>query len=152
MKNRKMLYLGLAAFLLVGCGNAQKKADTAEKAQAAEITLTEMTPLADVKTAPEKYVGREVLVEGTVDARCTAMGCWISIIDDGMDEGIIVTTPDESYIFPEETLGKQVQVQGTWTLKNAAEIEAHEADAEGADHDCPNPIYYLNIEAMKVKA
>lgn len=81
-----------------------------------------------------------------------ASGCWISLTADGVDKSLIVTTPDESYIFPEESMGKVVQVQGTLRIKNEEEIAAHEANSAGADHACPNPIYYLHVEAMKIKA
>jgi hypothetical protein len=148
MKFRHVLLFALTIALLVGCSNAKKKeAESAEHAQEAETA-----PLVDVAANPADYVDKVIELEGIVEARCQGKGCWISLITDGMDEGLIVTTPDESYVFPEDVVGKTVKVSGTWILKNADQIAAHEAESEGADHACPNPVYYLHIDSMEEAA
>jgi len=150
MKRFALIFSLVAMLLVVGCSG--KKADTAttEAAQGSdEITLTDVTSIDDILAAPATYVGKTVLIEGVVSGRCGGSGCWISFQVGDNQRGLVVTTKDESWVFP-ECVGKTVQVQGTLQVKNADEIAEAEKHAMEEGHECPNPVYFFQPEAVKV--
>lgn len=146
----------LTAVLLVAGGCAKKQTQTVaqgnQPTQSPEISMTDVTPLQDVMANPSEYVDKTILVQGEVTGRCMGSGCWISLKVGDDPRGIIVTTTDESWIFPTDCVGKSAMVEGTLRLKNADEMEMQEEEAKGADHECPNPEYFFEPKAVKVAA
>lgn len=153
MKSWKLVTVLVLAMALIGC--SQQKAETTSEAQmdknAPQITVTEVTPLADVVNSPDQFIGKTLLLEGHVTGRCGGSGCWVSLDTDG-DKDLIVRTADESFIFPAECVDKDIQVQGKLMVKSASSHEEHEHEEGEADHECPDPEYYFHPEAMEIKA
>ena len=159
MKSLKWVLAATLALGLVGCSQ-QKKAETKAEADAetqpqkmemtsTDITMSEVTPVADLMAAPNDYLGKTVLIEGHVTGRCAHSGCWISIDTGDPENRLIVRTDDESFIFA-DCVDKDVQVQGTLTLKTVEEEEHMEEGEE--PHECPKPEYYFKPDAAKIKA
>lgn len=83
-----------------------------EKKYGAEITLTEKTEISKILENAENYVGKKVLVEGTVVGVCAKRGCWINLSSDKEYESIRVKVNDGEIIFPMEAKGKKALVEG----------------------------------------
>lgn len=106
-------------FLLVtGIGIADEGKKYGEK-----ITVKETTQIGTILDAPDTYVGKTVLIEGTVVNVCDDAGCWIDV--KGSDGNTIrVKVDDGVIVFPVEEKGKTAKVQG---VVYGVEVE------EGAD-------------------
>ncbi|MCB2198010.1 DUF4920 domain-containing protein [bacterium] len=153
MKSWKLVAVLVLALALMGCSQQKKSETTSDvemDATAPQITLTEVTPLGDVVTSPDQFVGKTVLIEGHVTGRCGGSGCWVSLDTEG-DKDLIIRTADESFIFPAECVDQDIQVQGKLMVKSVASNEEHDHMEGEADHECPDPEYYFHPEAMKIK-
>ncbi len=93
-----------------------------------EITLTEKTQISKILENPEAFVGKKVLVEGTVVGVCAKRGCWISLAGDKEYESIKVKVNDGEIVFPMEAKGKKALVEG--------EVYSFVLDGEGCGGDC----------------
>jgi hypothetical protein len=154
MKRLGIVLMSAALIVVTGCSKQkiQTQAQGQQPTQSPEITMTEITPLQNVLADPSEFLDKTVLVEGEVTGRCTGSGCWISLKVGDEDRGIIVTTLDESWIFPTDCVGKTVQVQGALKVKNADEMKMKMEEAKGTDHECPNPEYFFEPQAVKIAA
>ncbi|MFH0881448.1 MAG: DUF4920 domain-containing protein [bacterium] len=154
MKKSGIILLSVLLIVLAGCSKqkAETQAQTPPPTQSSEITVVDVTSLQDVLANPSEYLDKTILVEGEVTGRCMGSGCWISLKVGDDDRGIIVTTLDESYIFPTDCIDKTVQIQGALKVKNADEMEMKAKEVKGADHECPNPEYFFEPQALKVTA
>lgn len=155
MKFWKMAVILGLSIAMVGCSQqkkAESTAETTENATAAEITVTEVTPLNDVMASPDQYLGKTVLIEGHVTGRCGGSGCWVSLDTGDPENALIVRTADESFIFPAECVDKDIQVQGVMMVKQGTGEHKEEHMEGEADHECPDPEYYFHPQAMKIKA
>ena len=77
-----------------------------------EITLTEKTEISAILADAESFVGKKVLVEGTVVGVCEKRGCWIDLSGDKEFEKIKIKVNDGEIIFPMEAKGKKALVEG----------------------------------------
>src|SRR5210317_1525871 len=103
---RKLLFL-VAVFTFT----ASTFADEAKK-YGAEITLTEKTAISSILEDAESFVGKKVLIEGTVVGVCAKRGCWINLSGDKEFEQIRVKVKDGEIVFPMEAKGKKALVEG----------------------------------------
>ncbi|MBI3547630.1 MAG: DUF4920 domain-containing protein [Elusimicrobia bacterium] len=94
----------VALSLPLSAGAAEKKSF------GSAITLTQPVELADALTKPEKYHGKEILVEGHVRSVCQKKGCWMMIGDDKREAR--VTFKDYAFFVPKNSKGKRVRAQG----------------------------------------
>ncbi len=159
MKLFKTMLLLMVVVLLAACNQANSgDTPSAEEEKPSvemvgePITINEVTPVDEVVANPNEYLEQPVLVEGLVMGRCMGSGCWIALKTNTEKGRLIVTTVDDSFIFPEECMDKEVQVQGMLMLKTPEEIEAGAEHSAGSDHECPNPEYYFKPTGMKIKA
>ncbi len=115
------------------------KADQGKK-YGKEITLKEKTKLAEILKNPESFVGKKVLIEGTVVDVCPNRGCWIKIADDKGNQTIRVKVKDGEIVFPLEAKGKTALVEGevySFTLGNKeCDTEKHTESEEHKDGCC----------------
>ncbi|MCB0730524.1 MAG: DUF4920 domain-containing protein [Ignavibacteriae bacterium] len=102
-------------------------ADEAKK-YGSELTLTEATPISEILADAESFVGKKVLVEGTVVDVCEKRGCWINLSGDKEFETIRVKVNDGEIVFPMEAKGKNALVEG--------EIFSIVTEGEGCGGDC----------------
>lgn len=105
-----------------------------------EITLKEKTKISSILADPQKYIGKTVLVEGTVVAVCEKKGCWIELASDKKFQKIKIKVKDGEIIFPLEEAGKSALVEGTvyeikMTEEQAIEQAKHEAEEHGKEFD-----------------
>ncbi len=77
-----------------------------------DLTLKEKTPVSKILETPKDFVGKKVLLEGTVVGVCKKRGCWIDIASDKEYEKIRIKVKDGEIVFPMEIKGKTALVEG----------------------------------------
>jgi hypothetical protein len=82
-----------------------------------KVTLKEVTPVADILGNPEKYDGKQVLVEGKVGDVCKKMGCWMMLTGEGKGESIRVKVKDGEIVFPQDARGRMARAQGVVSVR-----------------------------------
>jgi len=121
-----------------------------------KVTLKEKTKISSILENPKAYVGKKVLVEGTVVGVCEKRGCWIELASDKQFQKIKVKVNDGEIVFPLEEKGKTALVEGEvyeikMTKEQALERAKHEAEEHGKEFD-PNsvtgPVTYYQIKGL----
>ena len=100
------------------------------------LSLTEVTKVSEINQHPEKYLGKQVLIEGLIVDVCAARGCWMDIASDVPFEKIKIKVVDGEIVFPMETKGKQARVEGIaeeikLTKEQAISMGKHHAEEQG---------------------
>lgn len=75
-------------------------ASTQSQAYGGGVTLSERTRVSDILADPDAYLGKTVLVEGTVVKVCRKRGCWMEIAGDKEVEKIQIKVRDGVMVFP----------------------------------------------------
>lgn len=126
--------------ILLICVACSKNASVEGEKYGATITLTDTTPVAQILSAPEQYLGKRVLVRGEVLEVCAKAGCWMEIAGDQPDQKIKVKVNDGEIVFPMTAQGKTAQVEGevyeiNLTHEEAIGWMAHVAEEKGQPFD-----------------
>jgi len=88
----------------------------------------------------EKYVGKKVLVSGTVVDVCAHRGCWIKLASDKPYQDIRVKVKDGEIVFPLTAKGKSALVEGEvtkieLTKEQAMKVKKHQCEEKGKKFD-----------------
>ena len=105
-----------------------------------EITLKNKTKISEIMANPQKFIGKTVLVEGTVVGVCEKKGCWMDIASDAQFQKIKIKVKDGEIVFPMEEKGKTALVEGTvyeikMTEEQAIAAAKNEAEEHGKEFD-----------------
>jgi len=105
-----------------------------------KLTLKEKTKISSILEKPEDFVGKKVLVEGTVVGVCEKRGCWIELASDKQYQKIKVKVKDGEIVFPLEEKGRTALVEGEvyeikLTKEQTIEQAKHEAEEHGKEFD-----------------
>ncbi len=105
-----------------------------------KLTLEKTTPIEAIDKAPESFVGKTVLVEGTVVDVCKKRGCWIKVVDDKSGSSLLVKVKDGEIVFPLEARGKTARVEGVFqklesTMEETVEHAKKACKLEGKEFD-----------------
>lgn len=76
------------------------------------IAVKSATPIRDILSQPDKYLGKDVRIEGEITEVCQNMGCWINVKDASTNEIIQVKVNDGEIVFPKDGAGRKVVAQG----------------------------------------
>src|SRR5215212_6585468 len=89
---------------------------------------------ADVLKEPEKFAGKAVVVEGSVERVCQAEGCWMQIVPDGASEaGAVRVTFDHKFAVPKDAAKMKFRAEGTFSVKTLSkETVEHLVKEDGA--------------------
>jgi hypothetical protein len=98
--------------------------DAQWKAFGAAFSQTQAVKAADLLTNPAPYLGKDVLVEGTVVDVCQKAGCWL-VLSDGSKQ-VRVTVKDHGFAVDKDCSGSWAQVEG--------HLREVQANAEEAAH------------------
>lgn len=96
------------------------------------LTLEYLTNVSDIMARPDAFVGKRVLVEGTVSAVCQKRGCWLDIVSAEGADTIQVKVEDGVIVFPKDAAGKKVLAEGTIEKLELTQEQAIEAGKEKA--------------------
>lgn len=135
MRARLALSLGMALALVIA-SHAQQP-----QTFGTGVSLTENTPLASLIERPADFEGKTVRVEGTVQAVCQHMGCWMAFAADGAPGGktLFVKVDDGVIVFPVTAKGRRAVAQGVIQRIGGANPEEKEAAAEHAAQTAAAP-------------
>ncbi|NWF88198.1 MAG: DUF4920 domain-containing protein [Ignavibacteriaceae bacterium] len=105
-----------------------------------KLTVKEKTKISAILEKPKDFIGKKVLVEGTVVDVCKKRGCWIELASDKPYQKIKVKVNDGEIVFPLEEKGKTALVEGeVYEIKlskeKALEKAKHEAEEHGTKFD-----------------
>lgn len=127
---RARAYLPAIALLLAtGCRPAPEPMKGTAYGEA--LTLTDTTRVSAILDAPQEWVGRKVLVAGTVVQVCQERGCWIQLASDREHQMLRVKVEDGVIVFPMSAMGHFAVVEGTI---EALPVTAEEARTQARRH------------------
>lgn len=104
------------------------------------LSLTELTRISEIEKAPDSFVGKRVLVSGTVVEVCSTRGCWMDIASDTAFEKIQIKVTDGVIVFPLSARGHTAHVEGIVEALRLSKNEAldygrHKAREKGVSFD-----------------
>jgi|ERR1017187_1647116 hypothetical protein len=127
-----------------------------QKEYGKKITLKEKTKISSILQTPDKFVGKKVLVGGTILAVCDKRGCWMELASDKESQKIKIKVKDGEIVFPLTGIGKTALVEGevqkiSMTKEDLIKQGKHEAEEQKTKFD-PNsvkgPITYYQIKGL----
>jgi len=110
------------------------------KSYGAGLSLNQTTPLTEILSNPDNYVGQQVQLKGLIVDVCEMRGCWLYIAGDQPFEKIRVKVVDGEIVFPLEARGKQGTVEGVvekfvLTREEVIKNRQHHAEERGESFD-----------------
>ena len=119
------------------------------------VTVKELTKVSEIYDNPEKYVGKDVKVEGMIVAVCASRGCWMEIASDRQYEKIKIKVDDGVIVFPISARGKRALIQGkletvAMGAEEAKRFYAHQAEERGVKFDpstVTGPVNFFQVRA-----
>lgn len=89
---------------------------------------------------PEKYLGREIKIQGIAMDVCPMRGCWMKIKSDKKRQSLLVKVKDGEMVFPMSARGKHTVIQGkllkrVLSVKQQREMGAERAKETGKSFD-----------------
>jgi hypothetical protein len=113
-------------------------ADTFLK-RGAPIGDSKKVSLAKVLTAPDKYAGRMVRVEGVIVRSCKMEGCWAELAPNKDARSVRVRMKDHAFFIPLQSAGAYARAEGVFKVKNLSKAEVdHMIADDGAKFDSRN--------------
>lgn len=133
---KKTKYLIISACLVFSYGSLLAQVEKL----GGELTLVEKTRISEILNSPENFIGKKVLVEGTILDVCEGMGCWMDISGDMPNQKVKIKVKDGDIVFPVEAKGNSALVEGVvYTIEldeeEAAEYFEHMAEDAGKEFD-----------------
>ena len=118
---KRALLTGLILGLIVCPAFAQTKLGK-------PVDIDTVTPIKTIMENPDKYLGKEVKIEGEITKVCQMAGCWIMVKDSSSPDPIMVKVDDGVIVFPKDGAGKKVVAQGK--LEKVADEAQQEAGSK----------------------
>ncbi len=97
----------------------------AEKKLGKGVSIKTATPVKDLLAYPEKFLDKDIMVDGEMTKVCQTAGCWVMVKDASSEEPIMVKVPDGVIVFPKDGAGMKIAVQGK--LEKVADEAQQEA-------------------------
>ena len=106
MKKCSLILIGIL-FLLSSLSFAEKG-----KKYGDGVTLKKVTEISTILENPKEFVGKKVLVKGTIVGVCEHQGCWIDVAGKKEFEKIKIKVNDGEIVFPLTAKGRTVLAEG----------------------------------------
>ena len=130
-KHTLLMVVLILSFGLMACSSETAEVTGDQFGQT--LTMTKITPVAEVFTQAQDLNGQMVRVSGTVTDLCKHKGCWMQV-SDGQNV-LTVRFKDEAFIIPATAVGRNVDMEGLFiTEKISNPLGTHQACAEGGEH------------------
>lgn len=123
----------LITFVLVSSVFAEE-----DKKYGKELTLKKATKVSDIFANPEKYEGKNILIEGTIVAVCEHQGCWLEIKGEKPEQKIRVKGNEGEVSFPLTAIGSKAKAEGEFSVVQLSKeqvIAIHKHEAEMAEKE-----------------
>ncbi|MBW2465705.1 MAG: DUF4920 domain-containing protein [Deltaproteobacteria bacterium] len=119
-----------------------------------KLTLSEVTKISEILSAPEQFVGKKVLVRGLVVDVCAKRGCWMSLASDKPFEKIQIKVLDGEIVFPMSARGKEALVEGEVEVLKYSKEDViawlqHQAEEKGEPFDPANVTSGMTVYRIK---
>ncbi len=95
-----------------------------------EISIKNKTAISTILKSPEKFEGKQVLIEGKILDVCQESGCWIELAGNNKNEKIKLKVNDGEIVFPKDSKGKTALVEGVLEEVKNDECAEHEMKEE----------------------
>ncbi len=142
---RRLFIAALAAVVLIPAAACAADAPATPKRFGAAVTVKKPVNVARLASAPAKFKGRTVRLEGTVKEVCQGKGCWVEVADEN-GVSFMARSLDESVLLPMDCKGWHVVVEGK-VMTMPAKVRN---EAEPTDHACPKPEYVVSTRGVEL--
>lgn len=100
------------------------------------LTLTRETRVSEIEKNPKAFVGKKVLIRGTVVEVCAKRGCWLEIASDIPYGKFQAKVTDGVIVFPMSARGRTALVEGVveelrLSREEALAFRRHQAEEKG---------------------
>lgn len=90
--------------------------------------------------SPDKYINKEIKIQGIAMDVCPMRGCWMKIQSDKKRQHLLVKVKDGEMVFPMSARGKHTVVQGKLikrvvSVEHLREMAAEQAKEKGEKFD-----------------
>lgn len=106
---RHFIFIAIAvftcAFVLSGCGNVETYGE--------QISNKNLTPINDIVSNPQAYIGKTVTVKGKIDLECET-GCWFNLKDGA---AVVYTDIEPNGFAIPQKVGRTAIVEGTISIE-----------------------------------
>jgi len=104
------------------------------------LTLSTITKVSEIDKNPKAFVGRKVLIRGTVVEVCAKRGCWLDIASDTPYGKFQAKVVDGVIVFPLSARGRVARVEGIveelkMSREEALAYHRHHAEEKGQPFD-----------------
>lgn len=104
------------------------------------LTLTRETKVSEIERNPKAFVGKRVLIRGTVVEVCAKRGCWMDIASDIPYGKFQAKVTDGVIVFPMSARGRTALVEGVveelkMSREEALAYRRHQAEEKGVRFD-----------------
>ncbi|MFN0207445.1 MAG: DUF4920 domain-containing protein [Planctomycetota bacterium] len=132
--NKKLQFLiAIIALAAAACSSAPKRA-----AFGAPILIQSAVPAREVIAAPEKFLNKNIVIEGAPATVCKVKGCWMMFNENGKQ--MRVTFQSYGFFVPTDSAGRRMRLEGTLEkIKISEQLARHYLEDEGK-HDETNKI------------
>ena len=76
------------------------------------VQIKEATAVSAILDNPDRYIGKQVRIEGMIIEVCAKRGCWVYLASDRQGEKIQVKVTDGEIVFPMSASGSMGVVEG----------------------------------------
>lgn len=128
----------VAVMALMACATMALAADT----YGAGVSIDKATQVSTIFAAPADYIGKEVVIEGTVVEVCRKRGCWMELASDKEFQTMRVKVTDGVIVFPMSAKGKTARVQGV------VEMTGKMVEHEDGSKTCPTDPSAYRLRAL----
>jgi hypothetical protein len=103
------------------------------------VSLAMATPVEELMSRPDAYLGKTVRVDGVVEAVCEKMGCWIELRDAQGGKGLRFKVEDGVIVFPVTARGRKASAEGEFVKVEVPVTADEHAAMHAVDGKTPAP-------------
>lgn len=131
---------------------AQAPAMAADTVFGTRPTLPGVLKISELLNHPDKYLGKDIKVQGIATDVCPKRGCWMTVQSDKKAQSLFVKVADGEMVFPMSARGKNVVLQGklyklTMTLEQTRAYAKERASETGKPFN-PDSITKPGVQYM----
>lgn len=105
----------------------------------APIGNAKKVSLAKAMSAPDKFSGKLVRVEGVIVRSCKMEGCWAELAPNATAKSVRVKMKDHAFFIPLESAGAIARAEGTFMVKTLTKAQVdHMIEEDGAKFENRN--------------